>query len=53
MSSQNPSPENLKRMTQEELDHVVKLHTKFIKSQRGGMRAILKFVDISDLETNF
>lgn len=49
MNKHTPSTGNLLVLKQSDLDQVVELHKKFAMGQRGGKRAILKFVDISDL----
>ena len=46
MNKNLPIPGELKQMDQKALDHVVSLHKRFMKGQRGGIRAILKFVDV-------
>ena len=43
------NPNNLKRLTQRDLDEVLEKHKKFSLGQKGGQRSILKFVDISGL----
>lgn len=40
---------SLERLTQRELDDIIRKHTVFLKGVRGGARAILKFKDISGL----
>lgn len=48
-----PAPEaasNLEKVTQRELDDIIKKHATFLKGIRGGARAILKFKDLSHLD---
>lgn len=40
----------LEKVTQRELDDIIKKHTTFLKGIRGGARAILKFKDLSHLD---
>lgn len=40
----------LERITQSQLDDIIKKHSTFIKGIRGGARAVVKFKDMSDLD---
>ncbi len=40
----------LERITQSQLDDIIKKHNTFIKGIRGGARAVVKFKDMSDLD---
>ncbi len=40
----------LEKITQRELDDIIKKHTTFLKGIRGGARAVLKFKDLSHLD---
>ena len=41
-----PEPESLERIDQAALDHVIHKHIVFLKGQRGGARAVLKYRDL-------
>ena len=41
---------NLEKVTQRELDDVIKKHATFLKGIRGGARCVLKFKDLSHLD---
>ena len=49
MSSKIPGPDNLVRFSQRELDEVLVLHKRFVNGQKGGVRAALKFLNLSNL----
>jgi uncharacterized protein YjbI with pentapeptide repeats len=40
---------NLERVSQKELDEIIKKHHTFLKGIRGGARAVIKFKDMSEL----
>ena len=46
---QEEETESLRRITQEELNDLVKLHKRFMEGRNGGRRAILRKVDLSGL----
>ena len=53
MSMSPPAPDsssNLEKVTQRELDDIIKKHTTFLKGIRGGARCVLKFKDLSHLD---
>lgn len=50
MKSHVPKPGDLKKLSQKDLDEVIKLHKDFVEGRRGGNRAILKFLDLSALD---
>ena len=50
MSLKPPSPDNLTKINQKDLDEIIDKHTRFTQGQRGGARASLKFMDLSGLD---
>jgi hypothetical protein len=51
MSPSTPDASSgLEKITQRELDDIIKKHTTFLKGIRGGARAVLKFKDLSHLD---
>jgi len=49
MNNNPPSANNLKKMTQQDLNLVVEKHKRFMIGQKNGQRACLKFTDLSGL----